>query len=41
MNAVEFLFAGVQLAAKIAGRDLRTQRLHAQDFARPRFAASP
>jgi hypothetical protein len=32
MNAVEFLFAGVQLAAKIAGRDLRTQRLHAQDL---------
>jgi hypothetical protein len=32
MNAVEFLFAGVQPAAKTAGRDLRAQRLHAQDL---------
>jgi hypothetical protein len=32
MNVVEFLFAGVQSPAKTAGRDLRAQRLHAQDL---------
>jgi len=32
MNAVAFLFAGVQPPAKTAGRDLRAQGLHAQDL---------
>jgi hypothetical protein len=32
MNALEFLFARVQPPAKTAGRDLRAQRLHAQDL---------